>query len=143
MFVPNDPNVNNNPMPLHNHTNVNMVELDNGQKLITSVSELKTPLIEIKNVLMKNDTFPICTTTYGYCLVDSQQCESLKTIIQNLINQGILLIDRPFTLKDVSTLEIPYDEVPPLQIPYSLSQLSLSKSYCSNGNNGPNIVPLR
>lgn len=42
------------------------------------------------------------------------------------MNQGIILIDRPSTLKDVSTLEIPYDEVPPLQIPYDLSQLTLS-----------------
>lgn len=42
------------------------------------------------------------------------------------MNQGIFLIDRPFTLKDLSTLEIPHHEVPPLQIPYNLSQLTLS-----------------
>lgn len=116
-------------MPPHNHTNVNMVKLDNKRKLITSVSELKTPLIEIKNVLMKNDTFPICATTCEYCLVNPQQCESLKTTIQDLINQGIILIDRPSKLKDVSIFEIPYAGIPPLQIPYSLSQLTLSANH--------------
>ena len=45
-------------MPQHNHTNVNMVEIDNGRKLITSANELKTPLIKLKNVLMKSDAFP-------------------------------------------------------------------------------------
>ena len=42
------------------------------------------------------------------------------------MNQGIFLIDHPSTTKDVSILEIPCDEVPPLKIPYSLSQLTLS-----------------
>ncbi|XP_050890912.1 uncharacterized protein LOC127096377 [Lathyrus oleraceus] len=42
------------------------------------------------------------------------------------MNQGILVVDCPSTKEDVSTLEIPYDEVPPLQIPYDFSQLTLS-----------------
>ncbi|XP_050919814.1 uncharacterized protein LOC127137391 [Lathyrus oleraceus] len=103
-----------------------MVELDDGRKLITSVSELKTLLIEIKNVLIRSDAFPVCTKTCEHCLTDPPQCEILKAFIQTLVNQGILLIDLPSTIKDVSTLEIPYDEVPPLQIPYNLSQLTLS-----------------
>ena len=52
-FAPNDPNVNNNLRPPHNKSAVNMVEFDNGRRLISCVDELKTPLIEIKNVLMK------------------------------------------------------------------------------------------
>ena len=56
-FAPNDPNVNNNPMPLHNKSTVNMVEMNNGRGLLTSTDELKTPLIEIKNALMKSNAF--------------------------------------------------------------------------------------
>lgn len=111
-FTPNEPNVNNNPMPLHNKANVNMVELDDGRKVISSVSKLKTLLIEIKHVLMKSDAFSVCTNTCEHYLKNSQQCEILKASIQTLMNQEILLIDRPSTLKDVSTLEIPYNEVP-------------------------------
>lgn len=36
------------------------------------------------------------------------------------------MVDCPSIKEDVSTLEIPYDEVPPLQIPYDFSQLTLS-----------------
>ncbi|XP_050875576.1 uncharacterized protein LOC127079204 [Lathyrus oleraceus] len=93
-FAPKGPSVNNNLMPPHNNASVNMMEADNGRRLISCVDELKTPLIEIKNALMKDNAFPIC--------------------------------DCPSTKEDVYTLEIPYDEVPPLQIPYDFSQLTLS-----------------
>ncbi|XP_050916330.1 uncharacterized protein LOC127131453 [Lathyrus oleraceus] len=88
-FTSNDPNVNNNPVPPHDNINVNMTELDNGRKMITFVKDLKTPLMEIKNVLSRSNAFS------------------------------------PSIIKNVSTLEIPYDEVPPSQIPYNLSQLTL------------------
>lgn len=42
------------------------------------------------------------------------------------MDQGILLIDRPSMIEEISTLEILYDEVIPLQIPYNLSQMTLS-----------------
>ncbi|KAI5444251.1 hypothetical protein KIW84_012756 [Lathyrus oleraceus] len=125
-FTPNGPNGNNNHMPPHDKTNVNMVELDSGRKVITFVNDLKTPVLEIKNVLLRNDMFSVCAQTYEYYSKNPQQCEILKASIQTLMNQGILIIDRPFTIKDVSTLEILYDEVPPMQIPYNLSQLTLS-----------------
>lgn len=105
-FAPNEPNVNNNHMPPHNKANVNMVKLDDGRKVISSVSELKTPLIEIKHILMKSDVFSVCIDTCEHCLKDPQQCEVLKASIKTLVNQGIILIDRPCTLKDMSTLEI-------------------------------------
>lgn len=52
-FAPNDPNVNNNPMPPHDKTNVHMVEFDNGRKVITFVNDLKTQLVEINNVYLE------------------------------------------------------------------------------------------
>ncbi|XP_050877316.1 uncharacterized protein LOC127081075 [Lathyrus oleraceus] len=112
-------------MPPHNNASVNMMEADNGRKLMSCVDELKTPLIEIKNPLMKNNVFPICGNYCEHCLINPQQCGTLKSVIQQLMNQGILVVDCPSTKEDVSTVEIPYDEVPPLQIPYDFSQLTL------------------
>ncbi|XP_050877043.1 uncharacterized protein LOC127080791 [Lathyrus oleraceus] len=126
MFSPKGPNVNNNPMPPHNNATVNMMEADNRRRLMSCVDELKTPLIEIKNALMRDNAFPICSNDCEHCLINPQQCRMLKSIIQQLMDQGILVVDCPSTKEDVSTLEIPYDEVPPLQIPYDFSQLTLS-----------------
>ncbi|XP_050877338.1 uncharacterized protein LOC127081095 [Lathyrus oleraceus] len=125
-FSPKGPNVNNNPVPPHNNASVNMMEADNGRRLMSCVDELKTPLIEIKNALMKNNVFPICGNDCEHYLINPQQCRTLKSVIQQLMNQGILVVDCPSTKEYVSTLEIPYDEVPPLQIPYDFSQLTLS-----------------
>ncbi|XP_050919407.1 uncharacterized protein LOC127136940 [Lathyrus oleraceus] len=125
-FSPKGPNVNNNPMPPHNNTSVNMMEVDNERRLMSCVDELKTPLIEIKNALMKNNAFPFCGDDCEHCLINPQQCRALKSVIQQLMNQGILVVDHPSRKEDMSTLEIPYDEVPPLQIPYDISQLTLS-----------------
>lgn len=69
-FTPYSLNINNNPMPPHNKTNVNMVEMNNGRRLIIFVDKLKTPLIKIKNVLIKSDVFPVYTTTCEQCLID-------------------------------------------------------------------------
>lgn len=69
-FMHSNPNVNNNSMAHHNKSNVSMVDMDNGRRLITSIDELKTPLIEIKNVLIKSDAFPVYTTTCEQCLIN-------------------------------------------------------------------------
>lgn len=69
-FTPNYLNVNNNTMPPHNKLNINMIEMDDGRRLITSMDVLKTPLFEIKNMLIKSDAFPVCTTTCEKCLID-------------------------------------------------------------------------
>lgn len=71
-FTPNGPNVNNNNMPPHDKSNVNMVEFDNGMKVITFVNDLKTPLVEIKNVLLRSDVFSVCAQTCEYFLKDPQ-----------------------------------------------------------------------
>ncbi|XP_050914741.1 uncharacterized protein LOC127129632 [Lathyrus oleraceus] len=125
-FSPKRPNVNNNLMPPHNNASVNMMEADNGRRLMSCVDELKTPLIEIKNALMKDNAFPICSNDCEHYMINPQQCRMLKSVIQQLMDQGILVVDCPSIKEDVFTLEIPYDEVPHLQIPYDFSQLTLS-----------------
>lgn len=42
------------------------------------------------------------------------------------MDQGFLMIDLPSTVEEVSTLEILHDEVFPMQIPYDISQMTLS-----------------
>lgn len=116
-FAPNSPNVNNNPMPPHNKTVVSMIEVEENKRLMSQVDKLKTHLIDIKNVLMKNDPFPICSANCKHCLIDPQQCEFLKNVIQGLMDQRILVVERLSSNEDVSTLEFPYDEVQPLLIP--------------------------
>lgn len=44
------------------------------------------------------------------------------------MDQGILVVDHPSTNEDVSTLEIPYNQVPPLLIPYDFSQMTNSNN---------------
>lgn len=46
-------------MSPHDKKYVNMVELDSGRKVITYVNDLKTPLVEIKKVLLRSDTFSV------------------------------------------------------------------------------------
>ena len=41
------------------------------------------------------------------------------------MNQGIIVAKYLSTIEDVATLEIPYDQVQPLQIPYDLSPMTI------------------
>lgn len=105
-----------------------MVEFDHGRRLMSRVDELKILLIKIKNIFMKNDVFPVCSNDCEHYLINPQKCETLKFVIQRLMNQGIFVVDRSSTHEDVSILEISYDEVLPLQIPYGLSQITISNN---------------
>lgn len=125
MFTHNVPNVNNNLMPPHNKTMVNMVEFYNGRILLSHVDELKNPFTEIKNTLMKNDAFLVCSDDYERCQINLRQCQTFKSAIQILMDQGILDVDRPYIIEYVSTLEIPYNQVPPMLILYDLSQRTI------------------
>lgn len=73
------------------------------------MEDLKSPLIDIKNLLMKSHLFPICDANCEHCLINPQECEVLKTLIQGLIDQGILVVEHLSSSEDVSTLDIPYD----------------------------------
>lgn len=95
---------------------------------MSCVDELKTPLIEVKTVLMKNDAFPIYSTTCEHCLNNLHECEAFKSVIQRLMDQRILVIYHPSTVEDISTLEIPYNQAPPMLIPYDLSLITISNN---------------
>ncbi|KAI5430834.1 hypothetical protein KIW84_035096 [Lathyrus oleraceus] len=86
-FAPT-PNVVNNPMPQHGGANVNMLEGE--AKSIKDVLKLKTPLLEIKNCLLKADVFPGCGKGCLDCATKSGGCLKLQQGIQALLDNGIL-----------------------------------------------------
>lgn len=58
---------------------------------------------------MMNCFTPACNDVCDHCLIDPQTCEVLKTAIQELMNQGIIVVEHLSTSEDVATLEILYD----------------------------------
>lgn len=61
-----------------------------------------------------------------HCLIDPQECELLKAVIQGLMNQGIIVAEHLSASENVTTLEILYDQVQPLKISYDLSPMTIS-----------------
>ncbi|KAI5386852.1 hypothetical protein KIW84_073120 [Lathyrus oleraceus] len=82
------PNVVNNPMLQHSRANINMVEGE--VKSIKDVLKLKTPLLEIKEYLLKANVFPGCGSVCLGCTAQSGGCVKLQQGIQALLDDGIL-----------------------------------------------------
>lgn len=114
MFVENGLNVNNNPMPTHNKLAINMVEIDEGRRLVSWVDELKTLLVKIKEQLLTSSLFPVCDADCEHCLINPQECEVLKSLVKTLINEWIIVGEHLSTSEDVETAKIPYNQVQPL-----------------------------
>lgn len=113
-------------MSPYNKPAVNMVEVKEGRRLVSRVDELKTHLIKIMEQLLATSLFPICDADYKHFLNNPQECEVLKTAIQELTDQGIMVVKHLATSEDVATLEILYDQVQPLQILYDMSPMIIS-----------------
>lgn len=93
---------------------------------MSRVDELKTSLIKIKEQLLTSSLFPVYDVDCKNCLINPQECEVLKSIVQRLMNEGIIVVEHRSSSEDVATLEIPYDQVQPLKISYDLSPMTLS-----------------
>lgn len=96
MYVPNSLNVNNNPMSPYNKPTMNMIEVEEKKKLVSWVDRLKTPLIDIKNLLMKSNLFIVYDSNCEHCLINPQECEVLKTVsisCVRIINIGSQQVD--------------------------------------------------
>lgn len=125
-FAPNGLNMNNNPILTYNKPAVNMMEVEEERKMVPRMDELKTPMIHIKKQLLMNRLSPICNASCERYLNNSQYCDGLKMGIQELMNHGITVAEHLSTIEDVATLEILYDQVQPLEIPYDLSPMTIS-----------------
>lgn len=75
---------------------------------------------------MTSSLFFVCDASYKHCLINPQESEVLKYAVQRLIDQGIIVVEHMSTSEDVATMEILYDQVQPLQIPYDLSPMTIS-----------------
>ncbi|KAI5424170.1 hypothetical protein KIW84_030403 [Lathyrus oleraceus] len=85
------PNVVNNPMPQHGGANVSMLEGE--AKSVKDVLKLKTPLLEIKDCLLKANVFPGCGKGWLDCATQSGVCLKLQWGIQALLDEGILQVE--------------------------------------------------
>lgn len=124
-FTPNGLNVNNNVLPPYNKPTVNMMEVEEGRKLVSQVDELKTPLVDINKQFLMNNLSPICNASCKCCLINPKNCEVLKDSIQDMMNQIVIVAKHLSTIEDIATLEIPYDQVEPLEIPYDLTLMTI------------------
>ena len=90
-FTPdNGPNVLQNPMPPHSGPSVNVVEVEQKQNLVKDVKLLKTPLLSVKEALVRNNVFPGCCYSCEACQSSVDGCNDLKEGIQKLLNEGKL-----------------------------------------------------
>lgn len=92
-FAPNGPNANNNPMPPHASPSVSMVEESQYYSLVIGIGEMKNSLTLVKDKLLSNDVFPICLVDCEQCLLDPQNCEKLRGGVQQLMNEGIFMVE--------------------------------------------------
>lgn len=93
-------------MPPHNKHVVNIIEIYEKRRLVSRVDELKTPPIKIKEQLLKSSLFPVYDARCKHCLINPQECKVLKSVVQRLINEGIMVVEHLSTNEDVSTLKI-------------------------------------
>lgn len=118
-FTPDSgPNVIQNPMSPHAGPSVNVVEVEQGLNLIKDVELLKTPLLSVKDALVKNDVFPGCFRNCHACQESIDGCDSLKKGIQKLISEGSLQCE-----KVVKNKKIVKNEVSVISIPYSPAEI--------------------
>ena len=93
-------------MPKHGH-NSNAIEED---MFVTSVDELVTLLLTIKNNLLIAGVFPGYDESYHFCLSSPTSCPLLKADVQCLIDNKEILFEKtfvpPISYSDVSIVTI-------------------------------------
>ena len=90
-FDPSEtPNVITAPMPKHGQ-GVNVVEKD---VFVTSVEELVTPLMTIKESLLKAGLFPGCGEGCHFCSILPTGCPLLKAGVQRLMDDKEILFEK-------------------------------------------------
>ena len=72
------PNVVNNPMPPHCAHRVNNVEGGEIEDLVVSVEEIQTPLVVVKDRLLKGGVFPGCCEDRIDCAESGNGCAQLR-----------------------------------------------------------------
>lgn len=95
-------------MPHHVGASVNIIEEFEGRSLVSSVDEMKTHFSVVKEQLLKNNLFPGWQSDCELCLSNPHMREKLKCGIQQLMKQGIILVEQVLSGENMATHEIPY-----------------------------------
>lgn len=93
-FTLNGPNTNNNPMPPHVGSSVSVIE--EGEKVMFCMDEIRTPLAIVKEKLLMNKIHPRCDVDLKDHLMNPQVYGKLKDGIQELIDQKAMLVKKNY-----------------------------------------------
>ncbi|KAK2428440.1 hypothetical protein QL285_026962 [Trifolium repens] len=84
------PNVKGNPLPNHSGGGVNMIEGAEG--LIKDVSDIRTPLSVVREVLLSFDQFSSMHADCIECEENPNNCAKMKECLQEMMDQGLVQI---------------------------------------------------
>ncbi|WJX68053.1 hypothetical protein P8452_52464 [Trifolium repens] len=91
--------------PGYNGPNINVVEENTDFDVIKNIEEVKTPLLMVHTKLAKCGLIKGAYDNCEECALSSKGCQVVKKQVQELINQGILQINRARKMEDVSVIE--------------------------------------
>jgi hypothetical protein len=84
------PNVKGNPLPNHSGGGINMIEGAEG--LIKDVSDMRTPLSSVREVLLSFDQFSSMHADCIECEKNPNYCTKMKECLQELMYQGLVQV---------------------------------------------------
>ncbi|XP_058787550.1 uncharacterized protein LOC131661907 [Vicia villosa] len=86
----------------------NAIESCDEQVLVTDVNEVKMPLAIVREHLVQQGVLHELHDFCLQCSSNPKECAKLRNEIQELMDEGILRVERVVSDEDVATLEIPY-----------------------------------
>lgn len=78
MFMPTGPNVKNNPMLTRTCPSVSTIEESDNLESIIMVEEIRTPMLVIREQLVKHGLIPANHDKCEYCVSGPGTCDRLK-----------------------------------------------------------------
>ena len=84
------PTVKGNPLPNHSGGGINMIE--DAEGLIKDVSDMRTPLSSVREVLLSFDQFSSMHADCIECEENPHHCARMKECLQELMDQGLVQI---------------------------------------------------
>ncbi|CAJ2644571.1 unnamed protein product [Trifolium pratense] len=120
-FKEEGPNVKTNPLPGHAGPSVNAVEESEEFKLVSEVSEIRTPLAVVGEKLIGYDVFEEMHSDCEVCLKNPPNCQKMRRCLQELMDQGLVQIGYLRVNPVIATLES--QDFEPIEIPYQRSTI--------------------
>ncbi|XP_058784373.1 uncharacterized protein LOC131659162 [Vicia villosa] len=113
-------------MPTHGGSGVNVIESEE-IRVVSDVGCLTFPLMSVKQHLVNSGIFPGCGVDWEDCKSQPEGCADLKSMVQELIDEGPLQFYRRMRGAksgdgEVAVISIPYEPVVPIciQVPIQI-----------------------